>query len=104
MTTQERFRPPSHVAPDSLGSKILFYLRWLIDFQFNTIYTLLSREMPKFRGKVIDIGCGNCPFEHLIDTMKAENIGVDVADADKWDYTNSRIIAFNGKDLPSHMT
>jgi len=97
MTTQERFRPPSHVAPDSLGSKILFYLRWLIDFQFNTIYTLLSREMPKFRGKVIDIGCGNCPFEHLIDTMKAENIGVDVADADKWDYTNSRIIAFNGK-------
>lgn len=100
MVTQERFRPPSHVAPTGFKGKVLFYLRWLIDFQFNTIYTLLSHEMPKFRGKVVDIGCGNCPFEHLVDTAKAQYVGVDVVDADKWDYENSKIITYDGKHLP----
>lgn len=100
MVTQERFRPPSHVAPDGLKGKVLFYLRWIVDFQFNTIYKLLSREMPAFRGTVIDIGCGNCPFAHLIDKEKANYVGVDVADADKWDYENSKIITYDGKHLP----
>ena len=100
MVSQERFRPPSHVAPDSFKGKILFYLRWLIDFQFNTIHTLLSREMPHYQGTVIDIGCGNCPFEHLVDTTKAKYVGVDVDDANKWDYKNSKIIKYDGKHLP----
>ena len=100
MVTQERFRPPSHVAPDGFKGKILFILRWIVDFQFNTIHTLLRREMPKFRGKVVDIGCGNCPFKHLVNEKQAHYIGVDVADADKWDYENSEIITYDGKHLP----
>lgn len=100
MVQQERFRPPAHTAPDSLFSKILFYIRWLLDFQFNTVYSVLSKQMPAFRGTVIDIGCGNCPFEHLIDKHKAEYIGVDVADAEKWDYQNNKIVIYDGKNLP----
>jgi SAM-dependent methyltransferase len=100
MKTQERFRPPSHVAPTGLKSKLLFVARWLVDFQFNTIYKTLSQRLPTFRGNVIDIGCGNCPFEHLIDTDKALYVGVDVDDADKWDYENSKIVKYDGKNLP----
>ena len=100
MENQERFRPPAHTAPDSLKDKILFYLRLLLDFQFNTVYMHLSREMPAFKGLVIDIGCGNCPFEHLVDTSKAQYKGVDVGDAEKWDYQNSNIVVYDGKNLP----
>ena len=100
MVTQECFRPPAHNAPVDLKSKILFYLRWIMDFQFNTVHAVLSREIPQFRGTVIDIGCGNCPFEYLVDKQKAQYIGVDVADADKWDYENSKIVTYDGKNLP----
>ncbi len=100
MVSQERFRPPSHTAPDSFTGKLVFCLRWLVDFQFNTIYALLSRELPTFRGKIMDIGCGNCPFEHLVNSKQAEYIGLDVVDAAKWDYTNEKIITYDGKHLP----
>ncbi|GAB3570892.1 hypothetical protein GCM10027578_28000 [Spirosoma luteolum] len=100
MSTPERFRPPAHNAPTGVKSKLLFALRWLLDFQFNTIYGMLRRNMPDFQGTVVDIGCGNCPFEHLVDTRKARYVGVDVADADKWDYENSKIITYDGKHLP----
>ncbi|QJD80995.1 class I SAM-dependent methyltransferase [Spirosoma rhododendri] len=100
MSTTERFRPPSHVAPDGLKSKALFFLRRVLDFQFNTIFSTLQRAMPQYSGTVIDIGCGNCPFEHLVDTNKARYIGIDVADAQKWDYTNSKIVTYDGKNIP----
>ncbi len=100
MIEQERFRPPAHSSPDSLSSKILFFLRQVMDFQFNTVYSILSKQMPSFKGTVIDVGCGNCPFEHLIDTKKAHYIGVDVEDAEKWDYQNSKIVLYDGKNLP----
>jgi SAM-dependent methyltransferase len=100
MTVQERFRPPAHVAPTSLSNKVLLFLRQLLDFQFNTIYSTLQRLVPSFPGTIVDIGCGNCPFEHLVDTSKAHYIGVDVEDANKWDYQNAKIITYDGQHLP----
>lgn len=100
MDKQEKFRPPIHVAPNSVRNRILFYVRWLLDFQFNTVYNVLKYKLPSYEGLVLDIGCGNCPFEHLINTANAQYIGIDVEDSNKWDYKNSKMITYDGKNLP----
>ncbi|MFN8356220.1 MAG: class I SAM-dependent methyltransferase [Spirosomataceae bacterium] len=96
----ERFKPIRHNAPNSLWSKVLFGVRLLVDFQFLTIYSLLRQQIPQFKGKVLDIGCGNSPFKHLVDSSKAEYIGIDVEEAKYFDYANPDVIYFNGENLP----
>lgn len=96
----ERFKPIRHQAPNSFSSKLIFNIRLLVDFQFNTIYGLLKKEMPHFTGKVVDIGCGNSPFKHLIKSEKAQYIGLDVEEAKYFDYANPEVIYFDGENLP----
>lgn len=96
----ERFKPIRHQAPDSLFSKLIFNIRLLVDFQFLTIYGFLRKVMPTFEGKVLDIGCGNSPFKHLVNVQKAMYIGLDVEEAKYFDYANPEVIYFDGENLP----
>lgn len=95
----EQFKPRSHQAPDTWQKLLLFRFRMLLDFQLLTIYRHLSKHMPSFRGKVLDIGCGNSPFKHLL-TQQATYVGLDVAEAINFDYHNPEIIVFDGEHLP----
>jgi hypothetical protein len=48
----------SHIAPDSMSPKILFFLRILFDLQISSVYSHLKKTLPSFKGRVLDIGCG----------------------------------------------
>ena len=97
---QENFRPPIHFGRTTFFEKVIFQLRLFTDFQFLTVYQAIKKNSKYFKGKVIDIGCGNCPFEDLLSSPEIEYIPLDVDYADKWDYSNPKIIKFNGSHLP----
>lgn len=99
-TTKEKFRPVAHHPPIGFVNSLKFYGRLLLDFQTLTIFKYLKRKMPAMKGKMLDVGCGNSPFEFLLDKNKCEYFGIDIAGADNFDYQNSKIIVFDGENIP----
>jgi SAM-dependent methyltransferase len=100
MENNERFRPIAHHAPAGLVNTVLFYIRLLVDFQFCTIYRQIKKILPFYKGNVLDVGCGNSPFRFLVNNTEAKYIGIDIADADNFDYNNSEKISFDGENIP----
>lgn len=96
----EGFRPVSNTRSDTLIGKLKFYGRMLLDLQILTIFRHVKSELPKYKGNVLDIGCGQSPYRFLLDESKTRYFGVDIVDADKFDYENSDVTPFNGKDIP----
>jgi ubiquinone/menaquinone biosynthesis C-methylase UbiE len=97
---KEGFRPISHAPPDTLLNKIKFYGRMILDLQALTVYRDIKRTIPSFKGNVLDVGCGQSPFRFLLNTSSTNYFGIDIVDADKFDYKNSNITPFNGEDIP----
>ncbi len=96
----EGFRPVNHTPPTSFTGKIKFYGRMFLDLQIFTIYRDVKREIPHYTGDVLDIGCGQSPYRFLLSSKNTQYFGIDIVDADKFDYSNSDITAFNGEDIP----
>ncbi len=96
----EKFRPVSNTPPSSLTGKLKFYGRMLLDLQILTIFRHVRKQLPTYRGNVLDIGCGQSPYNFLLDTSQTKYYGIDIVDADKFDYNNSHITPFNGQDIP----
>lgn len=96
----ENFRPVSNTRSDTFVGKLKFYGRMLLDLQILTIFRHVKNELPKYQGNVLDIGCGQSPYRFLLDESKTRYFGVDIVDADKFDYENSDVTPFNGKDIP----
>ena len=100
MKAKENFRPLTHQPPVGIIKTLKFYTRLLVNFQMNTIFGHLKKIIPQYRGKVLDVGCGNSPFQFLIDSERASYIGIDIATADDFDYFNPNKISFDGENLP----
>jgi ubiquinone/menaquinone biosynthesis C-methylase UbiE len=96
----EKFRPVAHHPPDTFIHAIKFYARLLLDFQTLTIFKYLRKQIPAMQGKVLDVGCGNSPFDYLVNKSTCEYVGIDIAGADNFDYQNSKIITFDGENIP----
>lgn len=96
----EKFRPISNTYSPTFMGKLKFYGRIILDFQFSTILKAIKREIPFYKGKVLDVGCGESPYRFLLNTSQTAYYGIDIADADKFDYHNSDTIPFNGTDIP----
>jgi SAM-dependent methyltransferase len=96
----ENFRPPVHHGKETLLSKIIFFIRLCTDFQFLTVYREIQLNAKGFKGKIVDVGCGNCPFEDLMIGENKEYIPIDVDYANQWDYKNSKVTPFNGTEMP----
>jgi hypothetical protein len=94
------FKPIPHYPPVGFFYSTVFYFRCTVDFQLFTIYRHLKKRLPDYTGKVLDIGCGNSPFKFLVDESKACYIGIDVENADKFDYYNPEKIIFDGENIP----
>lgn len=95
----EQFRPIQHVAADSSLSVLVYHLRRGADLQFNSVYRDMARVLPGVRGKVLDVGCGNSPFAHLLGEG-AEYTGLDIESAAEFGYRNPKVIYYDGKTIP----
>ncbi|MFN8321611.1 MAG: class I SAM-dependent methyltransferase [Chitinophagales bacterium] len=96
----ESFRPVSNTHSDTFLGKLKFYGRMTLDLQILTIYRDISKTIPAFKGNVLDVGCGQSPYKFLLDTTQTKYFGVDIVDAEKFDYNNSDITPFDGENIP----
>ena len=97
---QESFRPISNTREDSFVGRLKFYGRMLLDFQILTIYRHLKSKMPFLSGAVLDVGCGQSPYRHLLNPQRTAYSGIDIVDAEKFDYSNPDITPFDGQKIP----
>ena len=72
----------------------------LADFQVITIHRDLKKHLKCFQGSVLDVGCGQSPYQYLIEKYSSNYTGIDIVDADKFDYKNNQMLPFNGEDIP----
>jgi SAM-dependent methyltransferase len=98
--SKEAFQPRAHWAPDTPGRRLLYHLRLLGDLQTNTIYRDLKRELTGFAGNLLDVGCGNSPFRHLLDAARTTYQGVDIQTAADFGYRNPDTVYYDGQTLP----
>jgi len=96
----ESFRPVSNTPPTTLGGKAKFYGRMFVDLQIWTVYRDLRRLLPHFKGDVLDVGCGQSPYRSLLDPAATRYVGIDISDADRFDYANDDIVPFDGEHIP----
>jgi SAM-dependent methyltransferase len=95
----ENFRPVSNTAPVGAAGSLKFYLRFIFDLQNFSIYNALKKYLKPLKGKILDLGCGDSPYRHLLNGG-CEYIGADIAGQKSFDYDNCSIIRFKGPKLP----
>lgn len=96
----EGFQPRAHWAPTTPLRRVLFLLRLTVDLQTYSIHRDLRRELAGFSGRLLDVGCGNSPFRHLLDPATTQYQGVDVAAAADFGYRNPDTAYYDGHALP----
>ena len=60
----------------ALGRAVRKTTDW-IDLQWSFIITLLERVAPQARGRLLDVGCGDKPYEYLFRPYVTEYIGIE---------------------------
>lgn len=98
--SSESFRPRAHWLPDTPLRRALYAVRLLGDLQTNSIRRDLATALAGFSGRLLDVGCGNGPFRHLLDPRKVVYRGVDVAEAAAFGYANPDVVYYDGHVLP----
>ncbi|MBS1686155.1 MAG: class I SAM-dependent methyltransferase [Bacteroidetes bacterium] len=97
---KEGFQPISNVGPDTPAGAIKFYGRLLVDFQTLSALPHLRSVVSHFRGRVLDVGCGQSPYRFLLDKGATQYQGIDIPEAMRFKYNNPDIVEFNGQDIP----
>ena len=95
----ESFRPVPNTST-GLAGRVKFYGRMLADLQVLTVYRDLHRRLPLYQGDILDVGCGQSPYGFLLDPAATRYVGIDIVDAEKFDYVNSDIVPFDGEHIP----
>jgi SAM-dependent methyltransferase len=96
----EGFKPIKNEPPTNFINKIKFYGRMILDLQILTIFNDVKKELPTYRGVILDIGCGQSPYRYLLNRVDTTYKGIDVAQAEDFDYINNDITVFDGKNIP----
>ena len=98
--SKEGFQPISNIGPYGFGNSVKFYGRLVADFQTLTVLPHLRKVLPFFKGEVLDVGCGQSPYKFLLNKDQAKYYGIDITEADRFNYHNSDVTYFNGQDIP----
>jgi ubiquinone/menaquinone biosynthesis C-methylase UbiE len=96
----EDFQPFAHQSAGGLWNKIILFIRLILDFQFQTTYLFLKNNLRFVKGNIIDVGCGNSPFKHLLDDKVTNYTGLDYNNSGSFKYKRSDIVYFDGKQFP----
>ena len=78
----ERWRPPVYSPVKTPRQKLFHAIRCFVDVQAGSVWSDLVAELPHFRGRVLDVGCGSQPYRGLL-SREAQYIGIDIADAEE---------------------
>jgi ubiquinone/menaquinone biosynthesis C-methylase UbiE len=90
---------PVRIGSGPVG-EMLFAIRRLVDLQLCTIWRVLGPILPKMRGSLLDVGCGEMPFRFALHPDVAYS-GLDVAEALDFGMSgNSAITLFDGTNIP----
>lgn len=96
----ESLRPIGVKSPDSLLRKIIFNIRLLFDLPLGTIYRDLRDKLPKYKGRILDIGCGDQPYKSLLPKESIYN-GLEIGDCNlKFNNYAKGTIIYDGNYLP----
>ncbi|MET0638207.1 MAG: class I SAM-dependent methyltransferase [Chitinophagaceae bacterium] len=97
---KEGFQPISNTPPVGFAGKLKYYGRMMFDLQILTIVRDIKPLMALYRGKVLDVGCGESPYRMYLDATKTEYFGIDIAGATDFGYRNPDVTFFDGKNIP----
>ena len=98
--SDESFRPLPNAPPTTFGRRLAFCARLMFDLQVFTVYRDLRRHLRGYRGNVLDVGCGLSPYRFLLDEHTTLYVGIDIHDAERFDYANPMIVTFDGEHIP----
>jgi ubiquinone/menaquinone biosynthesis C-methylase UbiE len=96
----ETYKPKAHTPPVGFINTIRFSIRLVLDLQVISVYRYVKSFLKNIKGNLLDLGCGESPYRFLVNETTTTYFGVDIADADKFDYTRSDITHFDGKKIP----
>jgi len=72
----------------------------LLDLQILTIFKDVKKNLPGYKGNVLDIGCGQSPYKFLLNNKDTKYYGIDIVEADSFGYNNPDVTSFDGKNIP----
>jgi SAM-dependent methyltransferase len=96
----ESWKPQSHSRASTKSSRAAAALRGLFDLQFGSISSDVSRFLPTATGRLLDVGCGDQPFRHLV-PAGVDYTGIDRGETiNNFEYSNSETRYFTGDRWP----
>jgi SAM-dependent methyltransferase len=99
-TITEAVQPVPIRLGSSLPSRLAFAARRLVDLQLATIWNFLVPRLPRLRGSLLDVGCGEMPYRSCLHESVAYT-GIDVPQASAFAMRGSdRVVAFDGTSIP----
>jgi ubiquinone/menaquinone biosynthesis C-methylase UbiE len=98
--SKESYKPKAHTPPVGLFNTVRFSIRLVLDLQVISVYRYVKKFLNTNSGNLLDLGCGESPYRFLVNESSTKYYGVDIADADKFDYTRTDITHFDGKKIP----
>lgn len=97
---QDGFKPVPVRAPEGRYGRLALRFRCFFDLQLATILPPLSQTLPQLSGSVLDVGCGERPYRHLL-SPDASYTGIDVPESSDFGMArNPEIVLFDGATIP----
>lgn len=99
-SVKEEFKPIKIQYRDTRCGRAAFRFRMLLDLQAKTVYDFLKKHLPAVRGSLLDVGCGEAPYRHLL-APAVSYTGLDVPEAESFGMAaSSDIVSFDGRTIP----
>lgn len=96
----ERWRPPVYGAVRTPRQRLFHALRCFFDVQAGSVWRDLAAELPRARGRVLDVGCGSQPYRVLM-APDVDYVGIDIAEAEAhFGYKMPDTIYYTGDTWP----
>jgi SAM-dependent methyltransferase len=99
-STTERLRPYGFHQPVTRRYRLINRLQRFFDLQAASIWRDLAVELPKVRGRLLDVGCGAQPYRQLLPS-NVVYLGIDTIDAKMhFGYDSPDTVYFAGETWP----
>lgn len=101
MSTQEKFPPPPNLpAGDTLGGKIRFAVRRLLDLNVSSVLSALLPWLAQRTGSLLEVGCGAQPYRQFV-PADCRYQGLDWEGSEQaFGYRMADTIYFDGGSFP----